>query len=93
MGKVLVVDDKELMRDSVAAILSRKGHTVLTAPDARAAWLAEACDGDEGLLAEVKRLLAADELAERAMPTGGLRPDDAPMPAEPKLTLPGLLRA
>ncbi|MFN5496606.1 MAG: sigma-54-dependent transcriptional regulator [bacterium] len=37
MGKVLVVDDKELMRDSVAAILSRKGHTVLTAPDARAA--------------------------------------------------------
>jgi eukaryotic-like serine/threonine-protein kinase len=51
------------------------------APDARAAWLAEACDGDEGLLAEVKRLLAADELAERAMPTGGLRPDDAPMPA------------
>ena len=37
MGKVLVVDDKELMRDSVAAILSRKGHTVYTAPDARAA--------------------------------------------------------
>jgi len=37
MGKVLVVDDKELMRDSVAAILSRKGHTVVTAPDARAA--------------------------------------------------------
>jgi tetratricopeptide (TPR) repeat protein len=51
------------------------------APDARAAWLAEACDGDEALLAEVKRLLAADELAERAMPTGGLRPDDTPMPA------------
>ena len=37
MGKVLVVDDKELMRDSVAAILSRKGHTVVTAPDAKAA--------------------------------------------------------
>jgi DNA-binding NtrC family response regulator len=37
MGKVLVVDDKELMRDSVAAILTRKGHTVITAPDARAA--------------------------------------------------------
>ena len=37
MGKVLIVDDKELMRDSVAAILSRKGHTVITAPDARAA--------------------------------------------------------
>ena len=37
MGKVLVVDDKELMRDSVAAILSRKGHAVVTAPDAKAA--------------------------------------------------------
>jgi DNA-binding NtrC family response regulator len=37
MGKVLVVDDKELMRDSVAAILGRKGHTVITAPDARVA--------------------------------------------------------
>ena len=37
MGKVLVVDDKELMRDSVAAILGRKGHTVITAPDARGA--------------------------------------------------------
>ena len=28
MGRILVVDDKELMRDSVAAILSRKGHMV-----------------------------------------------------------------
>ena len=37
MGKVLVVDDKELMRDSVAAILGSKGHTVITAPDARVA--------------------------------------------------------
>lgn len=37
MGKILVVDDKELMRDSVAAILSRKGHTVITAADGNAA--------------------------------------------------------
>jgi len=37
MGRILVVDDKELMRDSVAAILSRKGHTVLTAADGHAA--------------------------------------------------------
>jgi DNA-binding NtrC family response regulator len=37
MGKVLVVDDKELMRDSVAAILSRKGHVVVTAPDGKGA--------------------------------------------------------
>ena len=50
-------------------------------PDERAEWLAQACGGDQALLTEVKRLLAADELAERAMPTGGLSPDDAPMPA------------
>lgn len=37
MGKVLVVDDKELMRDSVGAILSRKGHVVVTSPDGRGA--------------------------------------------------------
>ena len=37
MGRILVVDDKELMRDSVAAILSRKGHTVVTAADGSAA--------------------------------------------------------
>ena len=37
MGRILVVDDKELMRDSVAAILSRKGHMVVTAADASAA--------------------------------------------------------
>lgn len=48
--------------------------------DERDAWLDNACGGDQVLLAEVKRLLAADELAERAMPTGGLKPDDAPMP-------------
>ena len=41
MGRILVVDDKELMRDSVAAILSRKGHTVITAADGHAAlWAA-----------------------------------------------------
>jgi len=50
-------------------------------PDERSAWLIDICGGDQALLAEVKRLLAADELAERAMPTGGLSPDDAPMPA------------
>ena len=37
MGRILVVDDKELMRDSVGAILSRKGHTVVTASDGKSA--------------------------------------------------------
>ncbi|MCA9283921.1 MAG: sigma-54-dependent Fis family transcriptional regulator [Phycisphaerales bacterium] len=37
MSKVLVVDDKELMRDSVATTLSRRGHAVAVAADAQAA--------------------------------------------------------
>ena len=31
MAKVLVVDDKEMMRDSVATILGRRGHSVVVA--------------------------------------------------------------
>jgi len=31
MAKVLVVDDKEMMRDSVATILGRRGHAVVVA--------------------------------------------------------------
>ena len=37
MAKILVVDDKEMMRDSVATILGRRGHTVATAPGGEAA--------------------------------------------------------
>lgn len=37
MSRILVVDDKEMMRDSVATTLARKGHTVLTAPSGKAA--------------------------------------------------------
>lgn len=37
MTNVLVVDDKEMMRDSVAATLQRAGMSVVTAPDAAAA--------------------------------------------------------
>ena len=37
MTKVLIVDDKELMRDSVATTLARKGHVVATAPGGQAA--------------------------------------------------------
>jgi len=48
--------------------------------DGREAFLAHACSGDAALLAETRRLLKADVLAERAMPTGGLQPRDAPMP-------------
>lgn len=70
MSRILVVDDKELMRDSVATTISRKGHTVIAAASARSALdkLAERSvdavvtdlqmpemDGLE-LLAEIRRL-------------------------------------
>jgi two-component system, NtrC family, response regulator HydG len=35
VSTILVVDDKEMMRDSVATTLSRKGHTVVTASGGR----------------------------------------------------------
>lgn len=37
MSRILVVDDKEMMRDSVATMLSRKGHSVVVAPNGEAA--------------------------------------------------------
>ena len=37
MSKVLIVDDKEMMRDSVATTLSRRGHTVVSASGGKAA--------------------------------------------------------
>jgi two-component system, NtrC family, response regulator HydG len=35
MSRILIVDDKEMMRDSVATTLSRRGHAVVTASSAR----------------------------------------------------------
>ncbi|MEE2906302.1 MAG: sigma-54 dependent transcriptional regulator [Planctomycetota bacterium] len=37
MARILVVDDKELMRDSVGTMLSRRGHTVVAAGSGAAA--------------------------------------------------------
>ncbi len=37
MSRILIVDDKEMMRDSVATMLSRKGHSVIVAASAPAA--------------------------------------------------------
>ena len=37
MSRILVVDDKEMMRDSVATMLARKGYTVVAASSAAAA--------------------------------------------------------
>ena len=47
----------------------------------RDAFLATTCADDVALLEEVRRLLKADAMAERAMPTGGLQPRDEPMPS------------
>lgn len=53
----------------------------LEAEDAdREAVITAACAGDAVLEAEVRRLLKADAMAERAMPTGGLQPREGPMP-------------
>lgn len=51
-----------------------------TADAGREAFLTSACGEDQPLLDEVRRLLKADELAEHAMPTGGLQPREEPMP-------------
>ncbi|MCH6550676.1 MAG: sigma-54-dependent Fis family transcriptional regulator, partial [Planctomycetes bacterium] len=37
MSRILVVDDKEMMRDSVATMLVRQGHSVVAAAGASAA--------------------------------------------------------
>ena len=37
MSKILVVDDKEMMRDSVATTLARKGHAIVSVVSAKAA--------------------------------------------------------
>jgi len=37
MGSVMVVDDKELMRDSVGTVLARRGHRIVAAPGGAAA--------------------------------------------------------
>ncbi len=37
MSRILIVDDKEMMRDSVATMLARKGHSVTVAAGAQAA--------------------------------------------------------
>ena len=68
------------------AALTRRALAIfeeaLEAADAeRDAWLTTACTGDQALLEEVRRLIKADAMAERAMPTGGLQPREEPMPS------------
>ncbi len=68
------------------AQLTRRAFTVfedaldIDDPAERETFLATACEGDEALLVEVRKLLRADAAAERVMPTGGLAPSASPMP-------------
>ena len=37
MARILIVDDQDMMRDSLAAILAREGHEIIAANDGQAA--------------------------------------------------------
>ena len=37
MARMLIVDDQDMMRDSLAAILAREGHEVIAAADGQSA--------------------------------------------------------
>lgn len=54
MPIVLVVDDKEMMRDSVATTLQRTGLTVWTAPDAESALAAIAKKRPDAVVSDLK---------------------------------------
>ncbi len=54
MSRILIVDDKEMMRDSVATMLSRKGHTVTVAAGAQAALAKLAERGFDTLITDLQ---------------------------------------
>lgn len=68
------------------ATLTRRAFSVfedaldIDDPAQREAFLTAACESDDALLTEVRKLLRADAAAERVMPTGGLKPTASPMP-------------
>ena len=53
-GQILVVDDKEMMRDSVAATLTRMGHTVVSAADGAAALQKLAERGVDAIITDLQ---------------------------------------
>jgi two-component system, OmpR family, phosphate regulon response regulator PhoB len=55
LGRVLVVEDEELIRETVALALSEEGYEVLTAEDGRSA-LDLACKSEEGSYSEFSSL-------------------------------------
>ncbi|NJK72299.1 MAG: response regulator [Synechococcaceae cyanobacterium SM2_3_60] len=55
LGRVLVVEDEELIRETVALALSEEGYEVLTAEDGRSA-LDLACKSEEGNYPEFSSL-------------------------------------
>lgn len=68
MSTVLVVDDKEMLRDSVAVTLQRPGFTVLTAPNAQAALEVIAQRRPDCVVTDLKMPgMTGIELIERAL--------------------------
>ena len=68
MSTVLVVDDKEMLRDSVAVTLQRPGFTVLTAPSAQAALEVIARRRPDCVVTDLKMPgMTGIELIEKAM--------------------------
>ncbi len=67
MSTVLVVDDKEMLRDSVGATLQRAGYEVLSAPDAAAALEIIARRRPDAVVTDLKMPgMTGIELVERA---------------------------
>ena len=53
-GKVLVVDDKQIMRDSVGATLQRAGMQIVSASDGQAALTAIARHRPDAVISDLK---------------------------------------
>jgi DNA-binding NtrC family response regulator len=75
MARILIVDDQDMMRDSLAGILSRDGHEVVAAPDGHAAISRLGAARFDLLITDLKmpRMTGLELLAEAKR----LRPDMA----------------
>src|SRR5882724_10472575 len=74
MAKILIADDQEMMRDSLAATLAREGHEVIAAGDGQAALQRLSGSGRVDLLIsdlKMPKMTGIELLAE----TKKLRPD------------------
>ena len=92
MSRILVVDDKEMMRDSVATLLGRRGHTIVAASGGEQALEKVAGkDAVKGAPGDASDAISetsndADSESTAMIPTGGAPPvpsRPAPAPSRP----------